>query len=285
MWIAQFSLRMLRLLDDGERRDRPAAQPEDRDPPSDREERDGPRHRDRAMEHGHSPEAIRTRLIQGPKANYLRDCIYGGIDGIVTTFAIVAGAIGASLSDRVVIILGLANLVADGFSMAAANYSGTKAERDNYKRLRRIEERHISSNPQGEKEEVRQIFRLKGFAGADLDRVVAVITNKREQWIDTMLAEEYGQPSIMRSPTLAAISTFVAFIVCGSLPIAPFLGGLEEAWSVSAVLAALVFFAIGSIKSIWSPQSFWRSGLETLTIGAMSATVAFGIGMAADRII
>lgn len=317
MWIARFSLGMLRTLDDGDGSAGPAARPENRGRRSDGSGaaekgapfRDGPhepdepvaghaeacpsrdddsdrsRHKDRALEHDHSPEAIRARLTEGPKANYLRDWIYGGIDGIVTTFAIVAGAVGASLSDRVIIILGFANLVADGFSMAAANYSGTKAEQDNYKRLRRIEERHISSDPQGEQEEVRQIFRLKGFAGTDLDRIVRVITRNRKQWIDTMLAEEYGVPSIVRSPTLAALSTFAAFLVCGFLPIAPFIVDLENAWSVSAVLAALVFFAIGSIKSIWSPQSFWRSGAETLLIGAVSAAVAFGIGLTADRII
>ncbi|MGV1015589.1 MAG: VIT1/CCC1 transporter family protein, partial [Methyloceanibacter sp.] len=72
------------------------------------------------LEHGHHPREIAKRLKTGPKASYLRDWVYGGIDGTVTTFAIMAGVVGASLSAGVVLILGVANLLADGFSMAAA---------------------------------------------------------------------------------------------------------------------------------------------------------------------
>src|SRR5688500_20164740 len=80
------------------------------------------------MEHEHSPEAIRRRLESGPTHNYLRDWIYGGIDGAVTTLAVVTGVAGAQLSPWIILVLGFANLLADGFSMAASNYLGTKAE-------------------------------------------------------------------------------------------------------------------------------------------------------------
>ena len=82
-----------------------------------------PRH----LEHGHHPHEIAKRLEQGPRVSYLRDWVYGGIDGTVTTFAVVAGVTGASLSTKALLILGVANLLADGFSMAAANFSGTKS--------------------------------------------------------------------------------------------------------------------------------------------------------------
>ena len=119
------------------------------------------------MEHEHSKQAIARRLAGAPSSSYLRDWVYGGIDGAVT-FAIVAGVIGAQLSNRVVLILGVANLVADGFSMAASNYSGTKTEHEEQAQLRAIEERHIEAVPEGEREEIRQIFRGKGFRGRDL---------------------------------------------------------------------------------------------------------------------
>ena len=90
------------------------------------------------LEHEHTVEAITARLAKDHQPNYLRDWIYGGIDGAVTTFAIVAGVVGANLSHSVIIVLGLANLLADGFSMAAGNYSGTKAEVDDLERLRSI---------------------------------------------------------------------------------------------------------------------------------------------------
>ena len=103
------------------------------------------------IEHGHSPEAIAARLKGGPQVSYLRDWVFGGIDGAVTTFAIVAGVAGASLSTNIILILGAANLLADGFSMAAGNYSGVKAERDDYRRLREMELRHIAATPEGER--------------------------------------------------------------------------------------------------------------------------------------
>ena len=75
-------------------------------------------------DHKHTPEAIESRLSAGPQSSYLRDWVYGGMDGTVTTFAVVSGVVGAELPTTVILILGLANLVADGFSMAAGNYSG-----------------------------------------------------------------------------------------------------------------------------------------------------------------
>ena len=104
------------------------------------------------LEHGHTSEAIRARLAQDPRISYLRDWIYGGIDGVVTTFAVVAGVVGADLPSRVVLVLGLANLVADGFAMAAGNYTGTQAERDDYDRLLAVEHKHIAVVPDGERE-------------------------------------------------------------------------------------------------------------------------------------
>src|ERR1700735_3843673 len=91
------------------------------------------------LEHIHTSAAIRERLGRDPQASYLRDWIYGGIDGTITTFAIVAGVVGADMPGSVVLVLGLANLIADGFAMGSGNYSGTKAERDDYRRLLAVE--------------------------------------------------------------------------------------------------------------------------------------------------
>ena len=165
------------------------------------------------LEHSHRPRDIAKRLARGPRVSYLRDWVYGGIDGTVTTFAIMAGVVGADLSATIVIILGLANLLADGFSMAAGNYTGTRAERDEYEQVRRMEEKHIQLAPEGEREEIRQIFRAKGFEGDALDTVVRVLTKHRSSWIETMMREEHGLPSVVRSPIHAALYTFVAFVL------------------------------------------------------------------------
>ncbi len=228
------------------------------------------------LEHSHTPQAIHDRLAQGPRSSYLRDWIYGGIDGAVTTFAIVAGVVGADLSATVLLILGFANLLADGFAMAAGNYIGTKAERDDYARVLGIEHRHIALVPDGEREEIRQIFEAKGFSGDDLDRVVAVITSDRALWAKTMATEEYGLSPTLRSPLMAALNTFAAFILCGCVPLVSYLfaGGL-----IACVVATgSTFFGVGAIKSRWSPAGWLRSGLETFLIGMAAAALAFAVG-------
>lgn len=230
------------------------------------------------MEHDHSPSAIRERLAGNTRANYLRDWVYGGIDGAVTTFAIVAGVAGAELSSRVVIILGIANLFADGLSMAASNYSGTKAEVDDVARLTEIERRHIRLDSDGEREEIRQILALKGLEGEVLEGAVRAITSHEGRWIEMMLTEEYGVAGAQRKPLISAASTFAAFLLAGAVPLLPYMLGFDSALPWALVMVMLVFVTIGSLKSLWSLQSWWRSGFETLSIGLAAAGVAYAIG-------
>jgi vacuolar iron transporter family protein len=131
----------------------------------------------------HTPANIQARLSEPPRPSHLRDFIYGGIDGTVTTFAVVAGVEGADLAASIVIILGFANLIADGFSMAVSNFLATRAEMQEMELAREEEEREIEHSPEGEREEIRQIFARKGFEGDDLDRAVDVITSNRGVWV------------------------------------------------------------------------------------------------------
>jgi len=230
------------------------------------------------LEHDHSIESIQRRLSY-VKHNYVRDWIYGGIDGAVTTFAVVSGVAGAHLSPLIVLILGFANLVADGFSMAASNYLGTRAEIDDYKRLEEIEYRHIRFAPEGEREEIRQIYREKGFEGEELEKAVELITADKDRWVQTMLTEEYGLPAEIRSPWKAALSTFSAFVICGLVPLIPYLFGVENSFGISSALTGLTFFIIGSVKSRWSTASWLYSGLETFFVGALAASLAYAVGV------
>ena len=224
----------------------------------------------------HTKQAISARLAEGPRSNYLRDWIYGGIDGVITTFAIVAGVVGADLSATVVLLLGFANLLADGFAMDAGNYSGTKAERDNYDRLLGIERTHIALVPEGEREEIRQIYAAKGFSHGDLERIVTVICSDPALWARTMAVEEHGLSPTPRSPALAALSTFVAFITCGLVPLVTYLSPGGLAFCIAATCAT--FFAVGAVKSRWSLAAWWRSGFEIFVIGLSAAAVAFAVG-------
>lgn len=122
--------------------------------------------------------------------DYIGEFVYGGIDGIITTFAVVAGAEGASLGISVVIILGVANLIADGFSMSVGNFFSTKTEIDTYHRHRQTEYWEVENLREAEVEEIRQIYRAKGFQGTLLEQVVEVITADKDVWVDTMMKEE-----------------------------------------------------------------------------------------------
>ncbi len=233
----------------------------------------------------HTPQAISSRLDQGFTYHYLRDFIYGAIDGTVTTFAVVAGVSGAHLQISVVIILGLANLLADGFSMAISNYLGTQADGQLHEKTREQEYEHIRFFPEGEKEEIRQIFSRKGFSGRELEHAVSVITSDVERWVNTMLQEEHGISLKNPKPLQAAIVTFSAFVLVGSLPLLPFLWNwltdfpIKEPFLWSALSAALAFFTVGSMKGKYVEQKWYRSGIETLLMGGCAATLAYGVGL------
>lgn len=229
-------------------------------------------------EHGHSPEEVAQRLSNGAKTNHLKDMVYGGIDGTVTTFAIVAGVEGAGLSHGVIVALGIANILADGFSMAASNYSGTKAELDDRRRIIRIEESHIENHRSGEIEELRQILERRGLTGDVLKEATEAISQRKDKWISLMLTDEYGLTRDEPDPMRSALATFAAFLAAGSVPLMPFVLGLPDAFTISSIATLVTFFLIGAAKSRWSISKWWWSGGETLLIGALAAMIAYGVG-------
>lgn len=232
----------------------------------------------------HAPEVIRQRLAAGPGHSYLRDVVFGAIDGAVTTFAVVAGVAGAELSSGIVVVMGMANLLGDGFSMAVGNFLATRAEQQMQERARRTEEKHIAMVPEGEREEIRQIFAGKGFSGAELERVVDVITSNGKEWVATMMREELGFTLTSKSPLRAALATFLAFIVVGSWPLLAFLyqltgKGLANPFLWSAALTGLGFFLIGAMKGRFVDSPWYRAGLETLGVGGGAAFLAYLVGV------
>jgi VIT1/CCC1 family predicted Fe2+/Mn2+ transporter len=229
----------------------------------------------------HDPQAIRERLQRPLKQNIISDAVLGGIDGCVTTFAVVSGVVGAGLSPAVALVLGFANLLADGFSMAVSNYESIRAEAEYIQSVRASEQEHIDRIPAGEREEIRQIFTSKGFSGEVLDRIVATICADRRLWIDTMLTEEHGVQTLTRDPLRAALTTIVAFVVVGSFPLLPFmLPGLEQGkqFILSTCLAAIMFFAVGAMKSRVFSRPMLRAGAGTLLTGGTAAALAFTVG-------
>jgi len=229
----------------------------------------------------HHPEVIKERLNRLKKPNLISDAVLGGIDGCVTTFAVVSGALGAGFSSSVALVLGFANLIADGFSMAVSNYESIKAQQDYTDSVRLDEQEHIDKIPVGEEEEIRQIFHKKGFTGDVLDKIVETIISDKNLWIDTMLTEEHGLQQNNLNPLKSGATTFTAFIFVGTVPLLPFLvPSLENniQFVISASLAGLMFFLIGAMKSHLFSKPVLSSGLKTLLTGGIAASLAYMTG-------
>lgn len=242
------------------------------------------------LESEHSSEAIQRRLALGADHSYHRDMVYGAVDGAVTTFAVVSGVAGAGLSAGIVLILGFANLLGDGFSMAAGNFLATNVDKRRLLKLRSIEEAHIRDVPEGEREEVRQIYKGKGFDGEILEKIVETITADKDLWVDTMLHEEWGLSLHVPSPWRAGFSTFLAFVAAGLVPLLPFLYNLIfglhlDAFICSSFFTAAAFFFIGTAKSAVTGEKWLRSGLETLLVGGSAAALAYLVGILLKTIV
>lgn len=213
------------------------------------------------------------------------DFIYGSIDGAVTTFAIVAGVMGASLPSGIILILGFANLFADGFSMAAANYQASKARNEFIEMKRKQEEWEIDNLEEQERDEIRDIYREKGFKDELLEDVVRIITSRRKVWIDTMMKEELGLIEDEKNPMHSSVSTFAGFNLIGLIPLIPFMAfmiiGIElnsESFVYSIVSVLVAFSLVGMIKGKIVKKSMIRSGINTLIIGGVAAVVAYMVG-------
>ena len=164
------------------------------------------------------------RGLTGFVRHYLGDIIFGANDGIITTFAVVAGVTGANLSTSVILILGIAKLLADAFSMGASNYLSRRS-----------------------------------------DEAVRVATGVGTE-------EHY--------PQRHAAATFGAFMIAGSMPLIAYLLPVpaDFRFTLASIMTLVTLFAVGAGRSAVTTQSWWRSGLEMLGIGAVAALVAYGTG-------
>jgi len=213
----------------------------------------------------------------------IHDIVYGGNDGIVTTFAVVAGTVGAELSHNIIIILGLANLLADGLSMATGSFLSTKSEMDQYERLRKEELSEIARMPEIEREEIREAYRRKGFSGNDLERAVSVITADTDVWADTMMLEEHGMTRDTASrPFLHGFSTFCSFVIFGAVPLLPYIFGIATDYRFGVAIGSTIvsLLLLGLTRSIVTKERLLRGPLEVLSVGALGAIAAFGVGVA-----
>ncbi len=222
---------------------------------------------------------------------YLPEFVYGGIDGAVTTFAVVAGASGAGLDSKVVIILGLANLLADGLSMSIGGYLSAKTQRDTYLKHEQKEYWEIENLREKEIEEVREIYQRKGFEGELLGQVVEKIIEDKNRWVDVMMKEELSMIKEEKSPLMTGLATFISFVLVGTFPLFFYLMdwglglgiGYDRLFLYSTVLTTLAFATVGALKSYVNQISITKGILETVLLGLVAAFVAYWVGAILEK--
>lgn len=227
----------------------------------------------------HAPEAHMQE-----QGKYIKSIIYGGLDGIITTFAVVAGVAGASLASGIVLILGFANLLADGLSMAIGDYLSTKSENEYNRAERDREAWEVEHYPEGEKRELVELYTDKGISEDDARAMVDIVAKHREAWVDIMMVEELGILESDESPLKNAVATFCSFAVFGFVPLLAFvLSGLsvvirDNAFTIASLMTGATLFALGALKVRITQRNWFKSGLEMLVVGGLAAVAAYVVG-------
>ncbi len=226
---------------------------------------------------GHEPHGSNS-------GKYIKSIVYGGLDGIITTFAVVAGVAGATLPVGIVLILGFANLIADGLAMAFGDFLSTRAEEEFYGAERDREEWEFDNHLEGEKRELVELYLEKGLSGEDAETIVDILAKDRDTMVDVMMVEELGLFKSDQSPLGNALATFLSFVLFGFVPLLSYVVGYvgklgpKFGFSWACVLTALTLFALGSLKARFTDRPWAGSGLEMLLVGGIAALAAFGIG-------
>lgn len=212
----------------------------------------------------------------------LRASVFGVNDGLVSNLALVMGVAGGSDTSDVVLLAGVAGLVAGAFSMAAGEWISVRSQRELYEREIAIEAMELEAFPEEEREELSLIYQAKGIPEAEAEALASRIMARPDTALDTLAREELGlDPGALGSAWVAAISSFLAFALGASVPVLPFVvseGG--AALGVAAVISGISLFGIGVLTTLFTARPAVRAGLRMVMVGAMAAAITYGIGSA-----
>lgn len=223
-----------------------------------------------------------------PFQTYLKEIVYGGNDGIVTTFAVVAGFTGAqagtstpSFSILTVLLFGLANLFADGASMGLGNFLSLRSEKDVYRSHEAKERFEVENNPEAEKEETMLILKNKGFSKEQATQLTEIYATNPNYWISFMMNYELELPNpASENPYLTAAATFTAFVFFGFIPLVPYFINQDptKSFLFSGVATVIALILLGLLRWKVTTETMIRSVLEIVAIGGISASVAYIVG-------
>ena len=221
--------------------------------------------------------------LRSDSGKYVKSLVFGGLDGIITTFAVVAASVGGSLSTDVILLMGFANLVADGLSMGFGDYLSSQAEVEYTRAEHRREKWELENYPEGEKREMVELYVKRGMTQADAESVIEVMSKYKNFFLDVMMVEELGlmPPDNDDSPMKNGLVTFAAFVLFGFVPLLSYVlagatGASDAANFVAAcALTGLTMLALGAAKAKFTNQSMLKSALLMLLNGSMAAVAAY----------
>lgn len=233
---------------------------------------------------------LKTHLAQehrsSPFSDYLREIIYGGMDGIVTTFAVVAGfagagsQIGSMLGTTAVLLFGLANLFADGISMGLGNFLSHKSEKDLYRVNRAKEEKEIQENPLMEALETKKILMDKGYSEEDAGKMLVLYKKNPAFWVEFMMDYELEAPKMEKENELyTSLATFFSFVVFGFIPLVPYFFQITAYHFLFSIMStAIALVLLGFLRWKVTGTRLFRSFFDTFIIGTIAALVAYMVG-------
>jgi len=223
----------------------------------------------------------------------LKSIVYGGLDGIITTFAVVSGAAGGGLGTDVILILGVSNMFADALSMGMGDALSTKAENDMIWMERKREQWEYDNNPEGEVDEMIDIYEERGLTRDNAEKMVRLMTTSPEFFVDQMVQDELGLtvPDEDDNPWYDGLITFTSFVGFGTVPLLVYLCtsfldlDSDVLFVISCVLTAVMLFVLGVCKSICTAQTWYESGGEILLFGGLTAVVSYALGALVESIV
>ena len=217
---------------------------------------------------------------RGGRSGTLRAAVFGANDGLVSNLSLVMGVAGATGDNQIIVLAGVAGLLAGAFSMAAGEYISMQSQREMFENQISIEREEMRVMPDVEQEELAQIYRAKGLTDVDAKRIAAHLMADPVKALDTKVREELGlDPNELGSATGAAIYSFVAFSIGAIIPLVPFLVTTGLPAFAGALIAAFVaLFAVGAAVSIVTGRGMLFSGTRQVLIGAAAAVVTYGVG-------
>jgi len=215
---------------------------------------------------------------------YLGEFVYGGIDGIVTTFAVVAASSAAGLENGVILILGFSNLIADAISMGVSAYLSERSEVDQYHKKRRHVVSLLGDQIDKAMKVIEKNLKKYGFKDGELDSATKTVASNKDRATEFIMKEEHSLAQEPENAALIGGITFTAFILIGVVPMLAYLtdfiidGSGEGLFFKTCILAGIAFAGIGWLKSRVSRSPIFTSILETLILGAIAAGAAYAVG-------